>query len=51
MKDVFEFSMVILLIIASFVLGSVVGITRVQNSCDKLSSFYVDNKVYECQAK
>ncbi len=51
MKDGLEFAIYIIVIAATFTLGMVVGISRIQSNCDKLSSFYIDNKVYECKIK
>ena len=51
MKDVFELVMIVIFVLLSFILGIIMGSSRIQDACEKLNSFYIDNKVYECKLK
>ena len=51
MRDNLELTIFGIVVVASFALGSIIGMSRIQKDCEKLSSFYVDSKVYECNLK
>jgi prolipoprotein diacylglyceryltransferase len=51
MKYTLEFVLYGLILVTAFIFGMIVSTSRIQNNCDKLSSFYVDSKVYECKLK
>jgi|DEB19_MinimDraft_3_1074340.scaffolds.fasta_scaffold120896_2 hypothetical protein len=51
MKDSVELVIFAIVVAASFALGGIIGMSRIQRDCDKLSSFYIDSKVYECKLK
>lgn len=51
MKDTLEFAIYGLVLVTTFIFGMIISTSRVQNNCDKLGSFYVDSKVYECKLK
>lgn len=51
MRDNLELMIFGIVVVASFALGSIIGISRIQKDCEKLSSFYIDSKVYECKLK
>ena len=51
MRDSVELVIFVIVVAASLALGGIIGMSRIQKDCEKLSSFYIDSKVYECKLK